>query len=120
MTDEHEVVHLRAEAIEPGRGVIIWSESVVLLDIGAQQSTPGLGRLTGPGLARVDDARHPDAELLDRVTSHARNVFGTLVGQPPLRVFVVGLGLPMLNEIEVHCRHGRTRLGRTSRGSPPG
>ena len=102
MTDEHEVVYWRIEAVDPCRGVVVWSEVVALLNFGAQQCTPHIGRLTGPGLARVDNpgGRHP--ELVDRPTSHTRNALSALVGERPLRVFILGLGLPMLNEEELH------------------
>ena len=102
MTDEHEVVHLRVEAFDPCRGVVVWSEVVALLNFGAQQYTPHIGRLTGPGLARVDNPGGRYPELVDRPTSHTRNAVSALVGERSLRVFILGLGLPMLNEEELH------------------
>jgi hypothetical protein len=119
MADEHEVVHLRIEAFDPRRGVVVRSQGVALLNIGAQQSTPRLSRLTGPGLAGVDDASRPHAELVDRPTSHTRNVLGALVCERPLRVFVLGLGLPMLNEKELHGHNGRTVRPAGAEGSEP-
>ena len=51
MADEHQVVNLRVEAFDPCLGVVVWSEGVPLLDIGAQQRTPHIGRLPCPRLA---------------------------------------------------------------------
>jgi hypothetical protein len=102
MTDEHEVVHLRVEALDPGRRVVVRSEVVALLDVGAQQLTPHLGGLTGPGLARVDNPGRPHPELVERPTSHPRNALGALVGERPFRVFILGRGLPVLNEEQLH------------------
>ena len=102
MTDEHQVVNLRVEALDPCRRVVVWSEVVALLNFGAQQFTPHLGRLTGPGLARVENPRRTYPELVDRATSHTRDTLGALVGERPFRVFILGLGLPVLNEKELH------------------
>jgi hypothetical protein len=43
------------------------------------------------------------------VMRHTSNVVDALVGERPFRVLGLGLGLPMLNEIELHPRQGRAR-----------
>jgi len=61
---------------------------------------------------------HPSrshTELLDCVSCHTGNVVDTLVGEWPFRVLVLGLGLPMLNEIELHCHHHKRAQPRRPR-----
>ena len=115
MPDEHEIVGFRVQAFSPGRRIIVGSEAVGLLGIDADQSSPDLGRLAGPGLARVDHPSWPHAELLDRMTCHPGNVVDALVDERSLLVLALGLGLPMLNQVELHGHHGRARTTRPSR-----
>ena len=102
MADKHEVVHLGVEPFDPDRRVVLRSERLGLLNLGTQHFAPCVGRLTRPGLARVDDKRSPDAESFDGVTSHTGDLLRALVCEWSLRVFVLGLGLPVLNEIQLH------------------
>ncbi len=110
MPDDHEVRRLRLEAFDPGRRVIVGSQSIGLVDVGVHQSAPDLRRLASPSLAGVNNPTRSHAEHLDCVGCHTLNVVDTLVGQRPFGVAVLGRGLPMLNEIELHGRDGRRAL----------
>ncbi len=115
VANEHEVVRRRIQALDPDRGVIVGREGVSLLDIGLEHSAPDHGRLVRPRLARVDDARHPHSQLLDRVTCDPRDILDAPIGKRSLRVLVLGLGLPVLNQVEPHRYHRRAR---TRPGNP--
>ena len=109
MCDEHQIVRLGLEAFDPDRRIVVGSQGIGLLDVGVKQSTPDLGRLTGPRLARMNHPSRPRTELHDGVMGHPNNVVDALVGERPVRVLGLGLGLPMLNEVELHPHQGRAR-----------
>ena len=109
MPDEHEIVRLGPKAFEPDRRVIVGSKRIDLFDVDVEQSTPSLGRLAGPRLARMQHPGRPHSEPRDRVMRHTGYILDTLVGERPFRVLVLGLGLPVLNQVELHTDEGRAR-----------
>ena len=109
MSDEHEIVRLGPKAFEPDRRVIVGSKRIDLFDVGVEYLAPGLGRLAGPRLARMKHSGRPYSELHNPVMSHAGNIFDTLVGERPFRVLVLGLGLSVLNQVELHPDQRRAR-----------
>jgi hypothetical protein len=109
MPDEHEIVRLRPKAFEPDRRVIVGSKPIGVFDVGVEHLAPSLGRLTGPRLARMKYPRRPHSELRNRVMRHAGNIPGTLVGERPIRVLVLGLGPPVLSQIELHSGQRRAQ-----------
>ena len=109
MPDEHEIVRLGPKAFEPDRRVVVGSKCIGWFDVDVEQSTPGLGRLAGPRLARMQHPGRPHSELRDRVMRHSGYVLDTLVGERPFRVLVLGLGLPVLNQVELHPDQARAR-----------
>lgn len=100
--DEYHLVHLGVEALDPGSRVIVGSKTLGWLDGGIQQSAPYLGRLAGPCFPRVNHLCRSHIELLAGTACHTGDVSDALVGERPLRVLVLGLGLSMLNEIQLH------------------
>ena len=70
-------------------------------------TSPDSCRLAGSRLAGVDDSPGPSSEPVDRPTGDPGDVVGAAVGECPLRVLVFGLRLPVLDEVQQHCRHAR-------------
>ena len=50
--------------------------------------------------------RRPNAQMLDRPTSHPDDVLGAVVGERPPRILALGLGLSVLNQVQPHGRRG--------------
>lgn len=109
MPDEHEIVRLRPKAFEPDRRVVVRSKRIGWFDVDVEHVSPGLGRLTGSRLARMKHSGRPHSELRDRAIRHPGYIFDTLIGERPFRVLVLGLGPPVLNQVELHADQGRAR-----------
>ncbi len=109
MADEHEVVVLLGKASDPDHWVVVGCERFGLLAIDVDQSTPDLGGLASTRFAGVQHPVGANAEVLDCPTRHSGNVVGTICGERPFRVLVLCLGLPMLNEKQLHLFHGTRR-----------
>jgi hypothetical protein len=109
VADEHDVVVLPGQTSDPDRRVVVGRQRIGLLNIDIEQTTPALRRLASPRPAGMQHAGRPDAELIDGPSSHSFNVVDTACCQRPFRVVVLGLGLPMLNEIQLHPDHGTGR-----------
>ena len=117
MADEHDVVLLCDQTSDPDRRVVVGRQRIGLLNIHIEQPTPGLRRLTSPRPARMQYAGRPDAELANGSSSHSLNVVDTACGKRPFRVVVLCLGLPMLNEIQLHPITVRAQTRRPRRST---
>src|SRR3954471_16825636 len=109
VTDEHEVVVLVGDASDPGRRVVVRRERVGLLGINVEQSAPDLGCLASPRLARMEYPAWLHTEPFDCPTSDASDGVSTVCCERPFRVFILGLGLSVLDEIELHFDEGTGR-----------
>ena len=109
---EQEVGRLCLEPADPAGRVAIGGQAVGLLGSGVEQLGPDLGGLTGPGPAGVEEPDRADAKMVDRSPGHSPDVLGPSIGERPVGVLALGLGLPVLDKVEAHRGHPRsTDLG---------
>jgi hypothetical protein len=102
VADEHQVPRLDGDTCRPDRWVVERREAVGVLDGNAECLTPRRGGLLRSRLAGMDDPLHGDAAGARGLANHASHVASTAVGERSLGIFLLALGLTVLDEIEPH------------------
>src|SRR4051812_692520 len=102
MPDKHYVFAFGLESGRPSRRVVVGRQAVGLRGRDAEQLSPDLGRLPGPGLVGMEDASRLNGELLHRARGDAAHAVNPGVGQPALGVDLRALRFAVTNEIGAH------------------